>query len=349
MIQVRIYGWVEMSEDSNRNSGFNAAASSQVHHITLEDIGQYTPEKINHIYRGGIRQGASRTDVQAQQMVDKIPASQRSGIDGQAAAARTKEYLLNKDASHISPHSKGGSTEPSNIKWEDRIPNRVRGDKSMTPKEQRAIDTKAKIDNLSGAVQRGMEAGVKGAVIGAVTTLPFSFLRNALRVSRGEMTSEAAALETGKETLIGGAVGGVTAFSVTAVASAFPPIAIALTAISPALLVAGGAGMVYEFFKILDDHKKEVRAYYDSLTKQQLSYLQQVEDEMIYEHNKNLKFLAESRELSEQIINRPRRAGIEGALERLQESIAIAQSLGATKADSKFLDNSTQRYLPSNS
>lgn len=224
-----------MSEDSNRNSGFNAAANSHVHHVTLEDISQFTPEKVNHIYRGGIRQGASRTDTHSQQMVDKIPASQRAGVDGQSAAARTKEYLSNKDASHINPHSKGGSAHPDNMKWENRSTNRARGDNPMTLKEQRAIDAKANLDNLSGAVQRGMEAGLKGAVIGAVTALPFSFLRNALRVSRGEMTSQEAAMETGKETLMGGAVGGVTAFTVTAVASAFPPIAIALTAVSPAL------------------------------------------------------------------------------------------------------------------
>ena len=338
-----------MSEDSNRNAGFNAAANSHVHHVTLEDIAQFTPEKGNHIYRGGIRQGAGRTDAQAQQMVDKIPASQRAGVDGQSAAVRNKEYLSNKDASHINPHSKGGSTHPENMKWEDRIPNRARGDKPMTPQEQKAIDARANLDNMTGAVQRGMEAGLKGAVIGAVTTLPFSFLRNALRVSRGEMTSQEAAMETGKETLMGGAVGGMTAFTVTAVASAFPPIAIFLTAISPALLVAGGAGMVYEFFKILENHKQEVRDYYNSLTEQQLSYLQQVEDEMIYEHKKNLGFLDEQRALSEEITNRPRRAGIEGAFERLQQSIAIAESMGLSRKDSKLLGGSTQRYLSTNS
>lgn len=338
-----------MSEDSNRNSGVNAAANVHVHHVTLEEISRFTPEKVNHIYRGGIRQGASRNDVQAQQMVDKVPASQRAGVDGQTATARTKQYLSDKDASHINPHSKSGSSDPSNLKWEDRSTNRARGDKTMSPKEQRAIDAKSNYDNLSGAVQRGMEAGVKGAVIGAVTTLPFSFLRNALRVSRGEITSTEAALETGKETLMGSAFGGVTAFTVTAVASAFPPIAIALTAISPVLLVAGGAGMVYEFFKILDDHKKEVRTYYHSLTEQQLSYLQQVEDEMIYEHKKNLNFLDEQRILSEEIVNRPRRAGIEGAFERLQQSIAIAENMGLSAKDSKLLGSSKQRYLSSNS
>jgi hypothetical protein len=338
-----------MSKDSNRNAGVNAAANSHVHHVTLGDVSQFTHEKVNHIYRGGIRQGAGRTDVQAQQMVDKIPASQRAGVDGQSAAARTKEYLSNKDASHIEPHSKGGSADPSNLKREDRAINRSNGNKPMSQERQKAIDTKANVDNLTGAVQRGMEAGLKGAVIGAVTTLPFSFLRNALRVSRGEMTSQEAAMETGKETFMGGAVGGVTAFTVTAVASAFPPLAIFLIAASPFLLVAGGAGMVYEFFKILEDHKQEVRDYYNSLTEQQLSYLQQVEDEMIYEHKKNLGLLDEQRALSEEITNRPRRAGIEGAFARLQQSMAIAESMGLSGKDSKLLGGSTQRYLSANS
>ncbi len=328
-----------MSEDSNRNSGFNVAANSHVYHVTLEDISQFTPEKVNHIYRGGIRQGASRTDTHAERMVDKIPASQRSGVDGQSAAARTKEYLSNKDASHINPHSKGGSAHPDNMKWENRSTNRARGDKPMTPKEQRTIDAKANLDNLSGALQRGMKAGLKGAVIGAVTALPFSFLRNALRVSRGEITSQEAAMETGKETLMGGAVGGATAFTVTAVASAFPPIAIFLTAVSPALLVAGGAGMVYEFFKILEEHKQEVRDYYNSLTEQQLSYLQQVEDEMIYEHNKNLRFLDEQRAFSEDITKHPRGTGIQSALDRLQHAMINVERAGLSLSDTKLLSS----------
>jgi hypothetical protein len=338
-----------MSEESNRNSGFNAAANSHVHHVTLEvDLKNYaTPKVYERMYSGG--GGVRRTNVQAQKLLEKIPASHRAGIDAKSGAAKVTEYISDKDVSHIISRTKGGSSDPSNLKWEDHIPNKRRQDNPMNHKEQRGIDAKVTSDNFSGAFKMGMEAGVKGAVIGAVTALPFSFLRNALRVSRGEITSQEAAMETGKETLMGGAVGGVTAFTVTAVASAFPPIAIALTAVSPALLVAGGAGMVYEFFKILEDHKQEVRDYYNSLTEKQLSYLQQVEDEMIYEHKKNLRFLDEQRALSEEIVNRPRRAGIEGAFERLQQSMAIAESMGLSSKDSKLLANSKQRYLSANS
>jgi len=41
------------------------------------------------------------------------------------------------------------------------------------------------------------------------------------------------------DTVVGGTVAGVTAFSVTTIATACPPIAIALTAAAPALTVVG--------------------------------------------------------------------------------------------------------------
>jgi hypothetical protein len=70
-----------MSNDSQRNSAFNAAANSQVHHAQLKDIRQYNPEKLGHLQRGGIRTGAGRTEAQTQQMLEKIPPSQRAGLD----------------------------------------------------------------------------------------------------------------------------------------------------------------------------------------------------------------------------------------------------------------------------
>ncbi|MGL6337873.1 MAG: hypothetical protein ACRC80_01890, partial [Waterburya sp.] len=117
-----------MSNDSQRNSAFNAAASSEVYHARLENIAQFTPEKINHLRRGGIRSGSGRTEAQMQQMLDKVPPSQRAGIDSQAAAKNVKQYLSDKDASHIKSHNRGGSNSPDNIKWENKSINRARGD-----------------------------------------------------------------------------------------------------------------------------------------------------------------------------------------------------------------------------
>jgi hypothetical protein len=335
-----------MSDDSQRNSAINAAVSTQVHHAQLSDIKQYTPEKLGHLERGGIRNGAGRGEAQAQQMLDKIPPSQRAGVDGQSAASKVKEYLADKDASHVTPHSKGGSSHPDNIKWENKAANRARGDHQMTRQEQMRIDAKVRVDNLTGALKSGLEAAPRGAVIGAVTTAPFSMLRNALRVVRGEISAQDAAMETVKETAIGGGVGAATAFTATAVATACPPVALALTAVSPVLLAVGGAGMIYEFFKILDDHKKQTKEYYESLTQRDLNYLKEVENELLYEHTKNLEFLDNAQVLNTEISNRPIETGVEGALKRYFESAAIAKSLGASPVGNKTLLGS-QDSLPS--
>jgi hypothetical protein len=285
-----------MSDESQRNSIFNVIADLKVHHATLDDLKLHAPDKLSHLQRGGIRDGVGRNDVQTQQMLDKIPSADRSGVDAQSAVDKVREYLAEKDASHVAPHSKGGSGHPDNIKWEDRSANRARGDRDMTPQEQFQINFNAQIDNLAGAVKAGLKAAPKGAVIAVATTLPFAMLRNALRVVRGEISAQDAMQVTLKTTAIAGGAGGVTALTVTTIAAASQPVAMVLGAISPALLLIGGAGMVKEFFNILDDHKEKTKQYYESLTQQELDYLKKVEDELIYEHNKHMAFLDEERD-----------------------------------------------------
>ena len=335
-----------MSKDSQRNSAFNAAANSKVYHARLDDIAQFTPEKLNHLHRGGIRSGTGRTNVEMQQMLDKVPASQRAGADAQSAPKNVKQYLSDKDASHIKSHNRGGSGHPDNIKWEHKSANRARGDRNMTRQEQRSLNATAQFKNLTGAVKAGLQAAPKGAAIGAITTAPFSMLRNGLRVVRGEISAQEATKETAKETGIGAGVGAATAFTVTTVATACPPIAIALATISPALWVAGGVGLTYEFFKIIDDHKKEVKAYYKSMTEQELEYLSQVEAELIYEHEKTMSVLDGQQQLTEVIVNRPRESGVQGALQRYAESRQIYQSLQNSSSQSKSLESSKQNLLP---
>lgn len=326
-----------MSEQSRHNSVFNAVANSKVHHAKLTEIQQYTPEKIGHLRKGGIRTGAGRTEAQAQKMLEKIPPSQRAGVDGKSATAKVKTYLKDKDASHIQPHTKGGSSHPDNIKWENKTVNRSRGNKPMTRQEEKQLNIKAKSDNLKGGLQAGVKAAGRGAVIGAVTTAPFSMLTNGLRVARGEITAKQALQETIKETSVGAGAGAGAALTVTTVATVCPPIATALTAVSPALLAAGGVGMIYEFFKILNEHKVQVKEYYKSLTQQDLDYLEKVEEELLYEHSKNLQHLRENQELNDEISNRPIEPGVEGALKRYLESSAIAESIGAIPINTRQL------------
>jgi hypothetical protein len=335
-----------MSDESQRNSIFNVIADLNVHHATLEDLKFHAPDKLSHLQRGGIRDSVGRNDVQTQQMLDKIPPSDRSGVDARSAAEKVREYLTEKDASHVEPHSKGGSGHPDNIKWEDRSTNRARGDRDMTSQEQIGLDIKAQVDNFAGALKAGLEAAPKGAAIGAVTTAPFSMLRNALRVVRGEISAQEAMQVTLKTTAIAGGAGGATALTVTTIAAASQPISMALGAIAPALLVIGGAGMVKEFFNILDDHKEKTKAYYESLTQQVLAHLEKIEDELIYEHDKNMEFLAKSKALNDKISNRPIESGVEAALKRYLESAEIARSLSCAHVGEKLL-NSSQHFLTS--
>jgi hypothetical protein len=59
-----------------------------------------------------------------------------------------------------------------------------------------------------------------------------------------------------------------------------------------------------------------------------------------------ITFLDRSRELSEEIVNRPREAGVEGALKRYMETRAMLQSLEIPKDDIKSLTDSKQNFLP---
>ncbi|NJK38991.1 MAG: hypothetical protein HC835_09205 [Oscillatoriales cyanobacterium RM2_1_1] len=333
-----------MSEDSRRNSAVNVAAFLKVYHAHLQDLPLSTARRM---YKGGVRSGEPmRTRIQAQEMLSKVPPSQRAGVNPQSATTHTQDYLGGKDASHVKAHSNGGSNDPYNIKWEDQGANRARGSRDMTLQEQAQLGMKWHVDNLTGAVKAGTKATPMGIAIGAATAAPFSLLTNALRVVRDEISPGQAAMATAKDTAMGGAVGGVSAFTITTVATACPPVALALTAASPLLLTVGVVGMVYEFFTILKDHQAEVEAYYESLTRQELANLQTIEAELVDQHQKNLDFLCNAEAIDQHLNSRSPEPGVAGALKRYQESRAIAASLGTLpEKNSQQLPRNSQKFL----
>lgn len=99
------------------NVAFIAAAINKIHHANLEDISKFTPDKFHHLQRGSIREGVGRNIAEMQEMLDKIPASHRAGIESESAAYKVKEYLSDKDASHVISHNNGGSGSSHNIKF----------------------------------------------------------------------------------------------------------------------------------------------------------------------------------------------------------------------------------------
>ena len=327
--------------DSDATAATYAAATTSVHHAQISNFDISSP-----FYRGGMRSGV-RSTIEAEQMLHKVPPSYRSGTTPAEATANTQSYLSGKDASHVISHKNGGSGNPQNMTWEAAGANRARGSNNMSFADRSRLGVQWHLDNLQGALQAGLRAAPKGALVGAVTAAPFSMMTHCLRVMRGEISTEVAVWETLKDTTLGAGIGGVSAMGITTIATACPPVAAALAAASPLLLTVGAGAMVYEFFKILEDHKREVRAYYQQLTKADLERLAILEAEWQYQHQKNLNFIQQSRQINAQINDRPVGSSIEDALNRYKESAAIALSLGAIDpAEIPILLDTHARFLP---
>jgi hypothetical protein len=99
------------------------------------------------------------------------------------------------------------------------------------------------------------------------------------------------------------------------------------------------------------------RRLLDAYTQQELAHLEKIEDELIYQHNKNLEFfadertkniefLAESKALNDKISNRSIESGVEAALKRYLESAEIARSLGGVPVGENLL-NGSRNFLVS--
>lgn len=235
-------------------------AALKVHHAQLSDIEKYAPEKLAHLQRGGIREGAGRIEAQAQKMLEQIPSSERAGVDGQSAAVKVKDYLQDKDVSHIIPHSKGGSNHVDNIKWENQSANRARGNQQMTYHDEIMLDVQAQFDNLTGALKTGLEAVPRGAAIGAIFTAPSSILRNSLACERGEISTSDAVVKAVAETAVGAGQMAATAFVVASVAAACPPVAVAIAVAAPVLWAASCASAALGLFNIVDDHNQKIES-----------------------------------------------------------------------------------------
>lgn len=244
-------------ERSRASEVFNAASQTKVHHATLEDLKYYAPDKLKHLQKGGIRDGSVRDVAQTQEMLNKIPRSQRAGGDAESASRSVKDYLHDKDASHIKAHNRGGSGNPKNIEWENRSVNRARGDRNMSPEELLRLNAENIIDNVGGAVRLGLEAAPRGAVGGAIGAAPLSILDNTLKCVRGEIAPDEAVVEVAKDVATGAAVGGGVAGGVAFACALCPPLAAGVAVAAPILGMFGIAKMVTDGAVMLLDHEQK--------------------------------------------------------------------------------------------
>lgn len=217
---------------------------NSIKHLSFQDLSKDLQAKLKSAGNQG-----TRSNVEAAMMFDKVPAPFRTSIES------TKNWLEGKDASHIISRYNGGSDNPINLHWEERISNRFRGSANMTRKDQLAIVTKGYVEGLGASASAGLKAAPIGAAIAVATAMPITFLRYSFAVAKGEMTKEeatkAALQDMGKQGVIGGLS---TAVAVT-ICNLCPPVVSALTIAS---LAVGIPGMIAEYYAVIYENREIV-------------------------------------------------------------------------------------------
>lgn len=287
-----------MSKDFQDHVEAMGTALARNSHTTVENIARLMPKKINQL--------------------------NKQELNGKAAQ-NIKQYLADKKTKTKTSQSKLYRNNKNNEKNSD-VANRA------WPMEH------CQANRGDGAFKAArFQATPKGATVGAIRTAPFCILYNGLRVMRGEISTGAACRASLEDLAMDAGVGGVSALTVTTVMTSCPPIAVALTTLSPTLIVVGGAEMVKQFFAILEFHKEKNKEYYDSLTPHDLDFLTKLEANLEAEHQKKLQKIGKSRALRQQLSRLPVKPDVAAALKRHRASVALAQAHGVQAIGSKVL------------
>lgn len=234
--KARLYGAVEV------------AAKFKI--LSLEDIKNHAPNIARRLESSGLREG-QRSLEQIQQMFEKIPPAERSGISFEDALKNIDSYLSNKHFSHGKAHVNGGSGNADNIYLENSKDNLIRGGKDMTAAEIRNLNFKYQVDNVVGAAKGGLKAAPKGAAMAVFYVAVPTILDNIFAVRNGKISGDQAAENIGEvigEAAVYGAVG---AFAIYFAAALIPGVAPALIAVAPVAKVAGNVFFVKRLFKII--------------------------------------------------------------------------------------------------
>ena len=125
--------------------------------ITLDDVMKYAPGIARRLKYSGLRAG-SRNLEQMQQMFEKIPSSYRVGNEFEKTLLTIETWLSTRHGSHIKSYHHGGSGNPQNIIFEDKIKNWQRGAKDMLIRELISIKYDNLIDNIFHAIDNGRNA-----------------------------------------------------------------------------------------------------------------------------------------------------------------------------------------------
>ena len=114
----------------------------------VADLAREMPNIVGRLKRAGVRNtDLPRSKADILKLFDSIPATSKLGRDPQTTIW---QFLKDKHASHIKPHSHGGSNNASNIVWENGVDNIRRGARTMTEGERVCI----RVHNALGSILR---------------------------------------------------------------------------------------------------------------------------------------------------------------------------------------------------
>lgn len=224
--------WVESTPSSMVGAGVvvTQEAFKVAHNIRFENLPKGLRFKFS---RAGVR-AEVRNVQEAAKVFESIPAQIRA--QGPEAI---RNFLQDKDWSHIKAHVNGGGSEANNGIFEKFRVNRKRGGVDMTHKELATAKKVLADAAFKSAVAEIVGATLKGAIVAAVIELVFSLLENSLLYVEGKITQselvEQVATSTAKAAIAGGVI---TAILLT-VCMIFPPIATLLGAVAIPLSVVG--------------------------------------------------------------------------------------------------------------
>lgn len=223
--------------------------------LQLEDIKNYAPNIARRLQSGGLREG-QRNLEQMQQMFEKIPPAERSGISFEDALKNIDNYLSDKHFSHEKAHINGGSGNADNIYFENVRDNLIRGGKDMTADEIRNLKFQYQVDNVVGAAKNGLKAVPRGAAMAVFYVGVPIILDNVFAVANGEISEDQAFENVGEAIGEAAVYGAVGAFAVYFAAALIPGVAPALLVVAPVANIAAKVFFLKKLFNIIYKNKK---------------------------------------------------------------------------------------------
>ncbi|HEY9867190.1 MAG TPA: hypothetical protein V6D21_23645 [Candidatus Obscuribacterales bacterium] len=224
--------WVESTPSSMVGAGVvvTQEAFKVAHNIRFENLPTGLRFKFS---RAGVR-AEVRNLQQAAQVFESIPAQIRA--QGPEAI---RNFLQDKDWSHIKAHINGGGSEANNGIFENFMVNRKRGGVDMTHKELATAKKVLADAAFKSAVAEIVGATLKGAIVAGVIELVFSLLENSLLYVEGKITKSEFVQKVATSTAKAAIAGGVITAILLTLCMIFPPIATLLGAASIPLALIG--------------------------------------------------------------------------------------------------------------